>query len=485
MSGTQVLLSRIAALRQQLEQDQSTGPEGPSDLKPQQNQGSAGRLRQLEQQVSNASRQTHLLDNTVRQLSSADTPAEEMVLPRQLTASARRLLEHGQKLLRQLRSLADAFDTVTGIGQAESGPLAEYYRSTTAMADTALRMVGGFPDAPSAQLRLCRGLEAILEIIGQRVEAVSAAVEERRQESARIDTLAGLLRELHEEKPTDPQRFLALGELILEDVQGDLPLRFLRADAADATRFIACHSLTVAGVVARVVQHDPEFRGKSQEPVLAALLHDVGMMSIPASILAQAGPLDDEQRRTVEGHAQIGAEMVARLLPSAAWLTEAVKGHHERLDGTGYPAGLRDLQIPSLCRLLAVCDVYAALVSPRPHRPPLDTRTALADTLLLAEQGSLDRYHAERLLQLSFYPVGSVVELADGSVGLVVATHLGRRELNTPARPVVALLTDSRGRLLPGVRHVDLAQGESRSIIRTVPALERAELLGKRYPELV
>jgi HD-GYP domain-containing protein (c-di-GMP phosphodiesterase class II) len=199
----------------------------------------------------------------------------------------------------------------------------------------------------------------------------------------------------------------------------------------------------------------------------------------------QPGLLDDRQRRAVEAHTRVGAEILARLLPGGAWLAEAAAGHHERLDGTGYPAGLRDRQIAQLTRLVAVCDVYATLCTPRPHRPALDTRTALTDTLLLAEQGSLDRYQAERLLQLSFYPVGAVVELADGAVGLVVATHLGRRDLNTPARPVLALLTDGDGLPLPRPQHVDLAQCESRSIVRTLPETERRERLGGRYPELV
>jgi hypothetical protein len=103
----------------------------------------------------------------------------------------------------------------------------------------------------------------------------------------------------------------------------------------------------------------------------------------------------------------------------------------------------------------------------------------------MAEKGLLDRHHAERLLQLSFYPVGSVVELGDGAVGLVVATHSGRRDLNTPARPVLALLTDSDGRLLPAPRHLDLAQCQGRSILRSLRAAERKEILGRRYPELV
>src|SRR5262249_52141753 len=153
-----------------------------------------------------------------------------------------------------------------------------------------------------------------------------------------------------------------------------------------------------------------------------------------------------------------GAELIQRLLPGGTWLMEAISGHHERLDGTGYPLGLREGQLASLTRLLAVCDVYAALCTPRPQRGALDTRTALTDTLLLAERGFLDRYPAERLVQLSFYPIGTVVELADGAVGVVVATHTSRRDLTTPARPVVALLTDTQRRVSPVPQHVDLAE---------------------------
>src|SRR5207245_4990108 len=110
------------------------------------------------------------------------------------------------------------------------------------------------------------------------------------------------------------------------------------------------------------------------------LLHDVGMFSVDPAILVQAGPLDDQQRRAVEAHTRVGAEILTRILPGGACLAEAAAGHHERLDGTGYPAGLRDRQIAQLTRLVAVCDIYAALCTPRPYRPALDTRTALTDT---------------------------------------------------------------------------------------------------------
>jgi len=159
-------------------------------------------------------------------------------------------------------------------------------------------------------------------------------------------------------------------------------------------------------------------------------------------------------------------------------------GHHERIDGTGYPLGLRDTQIPLLARLLAVCDVYAALCSARPHRGPFEPRTALTDTLVLADKGTLDRSCAERLLHLSFYPIGSVVELADGATGLVVATHPNRADLHMPARPIVALLTNTQGQALPAPLHLDLAACESRSIVRALTPAERRRMLGLRYAHL-
>jgi len=127
------------------------------------------------------------------------------------------------------------------------------------------------------------------------------------------------------------------------------------------------------------------------------------------------------------------------------------------------------------------------MCQPRAHRPALDTRTALTETLLLADNGGLDRTEVERLLQLSFYPVGSAVELADGSLAVVVATHpydgtdTRSTPLDAPARPVVAVLTDAQGQLLSGPRHIDLGRVEGKGILRGIPAHERCQRLGWRF----
>jgi hypothetical protein len=358
------------------------------------------------------------------------------------------------------------------------------------MADTALRTVQAYPDSPSVQLRLCEGLEGILNVLAERIAALREAGEQRQRESQRLETLTDLLTALAANRKPPVHHFSTIAEALLAEAEQNGPLRFFAASATDdqgalwQARTIACHGLTSGQVMARLVRHDADLRSQAVEAVLAALLHDVGMIRVPRAVHAFAGILTEEQRRVMEAHTRDGAELVTGLLSKSSWLAEAARSHHERCDGTGYPDGLRETHLAPLVRLLSVCDVYAALAVARPHRPACSPRTALTDTLLLADRGALDRHYAERLLHLSFYPVGSVVELADGAVGLVVATHGGRRELNTPARPVLRLLTSAQGTPLPVAKHLDLAECEGRSIVRVLPADERRALLRRSHPEL-
>jgi HD-GYP domain-containing protein (c-di-GMP phosphodiesterase class II) len=359
------------------------------------------------------------------------------------------------------------------------------YREAAVMIDTVVRTVQAFPETPSVQLRLCDGLDVVLSTIAERLAAVRAGLQQRQQEEDYLGTLADLLVALAAGQSMDTGPWIALADRIVAAAHQDEPLRFLYQTPDNPVRFVAGHSLTVARVVARVTRQESPWRNRPLDPVMAALAHDAGMLCVPRVILCQTRPLDDPERRAVEVHASAGAELLSRALPQATFLAEAAAYHHERLDGTGYPAGLREMQIAPLVRLLSVCDIYAALCAPRPHRPALDTRTALTDTLLLAQQGALDPHQAELLLKLSFYPAGTLVELADGTTGLVVAAHSGRNDLQTPARPVVALLTNSRGHALAAPQHLDLAVCEGRSIVRSLPPAERRRLLGRKYPELV
>jgi ribonuclease P protein subunit RPR2 len=100
------------------------------------------------------------------------------------------------------------------------------------------------------------------------------------------------------------------------------------------------------------------------------LLHDIGKVAIPDSILYKPGALTDDERRMMSRHPAIGADIV-RGIEFLEEATKVVRSHHERWDGTGYPDGLRGEGIPIAARVFAVADVLDALTTDRPYRPAM------------------------------------------------------------------------------------------------------------------
>jgi hypothetical protein len=486
-TDTRSLLGRIAALRQRLDRARGDSPTLPEIESP-------APEAPLEQRVTAGERHQRLLNSSLRQLAGMMS-AEETVGPSTLTARARRLVEQGRTIVARLRQLGG--DPLLSESQrvpwalissdgCQLDPLLLAYHETSGMIESAMRLVQAFPDTPSVQLRLCDGLEGLLAHVEDRTTSLTLALTRRHNTHRLVETVANYLSRMAGGETLTGTPFGDLATQLLAEAADGEPIRFLACppgpDEANRVRAVACHALTSAQIMARLVSGDAEWGREPHLPVIAALVANVGMLRVDPAILSTPGPLTDEQTRQVEQHARIGGEIVSLHLPEQA-LGAVVAAHHERLDGSGYPDGLSGHQVPELARLLAVVDHYAAMTCPRPHRAAIDPRTALTDTLLFAEQGRLDRSEAEKLLRLAFYPTGSLVELADGSAALVVANHPPRRDHLSPARPALAVLTDERGRILPSPRPLDLAASESGSVVRTLPPERRGALLGRRYPE--
>ncbi len=97
------------------------------------------------------------------------------------------------------------------------------------------------------------------------------------------------------------------------------------------------------------------------------IIHDLGKIGVPDAILMKPGPLDPDELRRMRMHPEIG-ESIVRPLRSGVPLLPIIRHHHERIDGRGYPDGLKGRAIPHLARIVAVCDAYDALTSDRPYR---------------------------------------------------------------------------------------------------------------------
>ncbi len=110
----------------------------------------------------------------------------------------------------------------------------------------------------------------------------------------------------------------------------------------------------------------------------AALLHDIGKVAIDSSILSKKGPLTDEERQVIRKHPDKGA-MILEQFPGFSDSARIILAHHERIDGTGYPLGLRGASIPLESRIIAVTEAYDDMTALRPYRRQMPLSEALLE----------------------------------------------------------------------------------------------------------
>jgi putative nucleotidyltransferase with HDIG domain len=158
------------------------------------------------------------------------------------------------------------------------------------------------------------------------------------------------------------------------------------------------HCLFVTGFAVAFAQHLGMREDDQRRLVRAALLHDVGKAFIPPAILDKPGLLDEEEKNEIRKHPRLGYEALAAQGGYPPEMLDVVLHHHEFLDGTGYPDGLRAEQISDIVRLTTIVDIYAALVESRPYRVPFTH--AKAFSIMEKMEGKLDQH-----LLVAFRPV--------------------------------------------------------------------------------
>jgi len=151
----------------------------------------------------------------------------------------------------------------------------------------------------------------------------------------------------------------------------DLLMRLEGADVLTAE-----HSRAVSRWCARLAKRLALSKADAIHVTRAGLVHDVGKLTTPNEILNAPRRLSDEEMDVMRKHAEEGAKIVAAT-PLAVGLFPAVRNHHERFDGRGYPDGLAGSAIPSAARIVSVADAFNAMIGRRPYRPPFPPAVAL------------------------------------------------------------------------------------------------------------
>ena len=217
--------------------------------------------------------------------------------------------------------------------------------------------------------------------------------------TARVSALAVQLRDAYEQDPDQ-----AMGLLQLEATDHRLSRRLMHA--AVLTQVLALPS----GLPA---DHRLSL-------MCAALTFDVALAPISEQLAAQTTPLSEAQWKAIQSHTLESVDLLQRCgVNDPVWL-EAVRDHHERVDGTGYPRGLRGDTVSVEARILGIVDIYSAMIRPRAYRDAQPSRVALRDIFLERGQRIDERLAMLFIKELGVYPPGTMVKLANGEIAVAV-----------------------------------------------------------------
>ena len=172
---------------------------------------------------------------------------------------------------------------------------------------------------------------------------------------------------------------------------------------------------------------------------IGAMLHDVGKLMVPTSILLKPGRLSDEEYETMKHHTTYGFDILRNLHTISLLVAHCAFQHHERLDGSGYPRGLVDYEIHPYAKVIAVADVFDAVTSNRVYREKM----LPSQGICIIDAGSGTLYDAKVVEALKrsvvHYPNGTIVMLSDGRRGVVA-----KQNIADSSRPIIRIFEENQ-----------------------------------------
>jgi putative nucleotidyltransferase with HDIG domain len=187
------------------------------------------------------------------------------------------------------------------------------------------------------------------------------------------------------------------------------------------------HSLSVS-VLSIAIAQRLGYTGKRLTQVgKCAIMHDIGKTRVPIEIINKTSKLDENEFAIVKNHPSEGYNYLLSKAIGNEEMWAGVRHHHEKVDGTGYPDGLSGNEIPVISRIISVADVYDALTSIRPYRKPMQPAEALE--YVMGGVGILFDYDyvVAFMSKMQPYPIGSLVELSNGKIAVVINNEFSMR----------------------------------------------------------
>ena len=249
--------------------------------------------------------------------------------------------------------------------------------------------------------------------------------------------------------------------------RANLAVKLLDLDRFD--RYTYRHSINVGMLYMLIASEWVDDQEVLEDLVFGAVLHDIGKAKVGWEIINKPGKLDAEEWLKMQNHPNWSAEMLEAAGASPTAVSIA-RSHHEKLDGTGYPDGLKGGQMDRYIYLSAICDVYDALTTKRSYKSKMDFGRAI-DIIL---RGCGSHFHPatanEFIRRVGRYPVGCFVKLSSNEVAVVL-----RVNENAISRPVVSRVMNTDGSYRPEGEEIDLSRRSDLFITELVVSMQDPE----------
>lgn len=197
---------------------------------------------------------------------------------------------------------------------------------------------------------------------------------------------------------------------------------------------------------------------------LGGLLLDIGKLKMPKKLLELPRKLTSREYSLVQKHIDVALYMVREAgVTLSPVVSEIIKHHHERWDGSGYPQGLKGAKIPLFARIAGIADTYDAITSRRAYAHPVPHVTAIKRLYSWRNSAFQDELVRAFIQSVGLYPIGTLVECTSGEIGVVVEENAGER-----LRPTLLMLLDKEKNPLVRRYKLDLAKAEGVSIYHSL-----------------